>query len=161
MSPADFPASNCRARPKSAMQEVRLVFSSRFLLLMSLEDTNKQAKCRQSNRADTFRGSDAWEERVGSQMFQQPTCERWTACVRPCVPGCLHGGRPGRGLQSERCGRARSTTPRWPSGSLSASPEETTHRQIKTLAINWITSYLARVSGDYQPNGIFYLLGLY
>lgn len=36
VSPADLPASNFNANPKSAMQAVRLFFNSTFLLLMSL-----------------------------------------------------------------------------------------------------------------------------
>lgn len=42
VSPADFPASNLRARPKSAMQAVRLDFRRIFLLLMSLWLTEEQ-----------------------------------------------------------------------------------------------------------------------
>lgn len=40
VSPADLPASNFNANPKSAMQAVRLFFNSTFLLLMSL--TNRK-----------------------------------------------------------------------------------------------------------------------
>lgn len=66
------------------------------------------------------------------RRFQvSPTCGRWTACVRPCVPGCPRAGRPGRGPPSEQCGTARSTTPRWPSGSRSASPEGAETRQAE------------------------------
>lgn len=36
VSPADLPASNFNANPKSAIQAVRLFFNSTFLLLMSL-----------------------------------------------------------------------------------------------------------------------------
>ena len=42
VSPADFPASNFRARPKSAMQAVRLLLRSTFLLLMSLRFKKKK-----------------------------------------------------------------------------------------------------------------------
>ena len=42
VSPADLPASNFNANPKSAMQAVRLFFNSTFLLLMSL--ANKKTK---------------------------------------------------------------------------------------------------------------------
>lgn len=30
------------------------------------------------------------------------TCERWRVCVRPCVQGCLRGGKLVRGLLFER-----------------------------------------------------------
>lgn len=130
VSPADFPASNCRARPKSAMQAVRLLFNSTFLLLMSLKthiERRKIPSVQQSVVTDAV---------VVMNWFRcrRRTCERWRACVRPCVPGCLHGGRPGRGLSSERCGTARSTTPRWPSGSLSASPAGTIRREKRHLS---------------------------
>lgn len=42
VSPADFPASNFKASPKSAMQAVRLLFNSTFLLLISLKYKKEQ-----------------------------------------------------------------------------------------------------------------------
>lgn len=51
VSPADSPASNCRASPKSAIQAVRLLFSSTFLLLMSLKYTETGEKRHQPRRA--------------------------------------------------------------------------------------------------------------
>lgn len=133
VSPADFPASNCRARPKSAMQAVRLLFNSTFLLLMSLKTHIERRKIQ------SVQQSVVTDAVVVMNWFRRRrrTCERWRACVRPCVPGCLHGGRPGRGLSSERCGTARSTTPRWPSGSLSASPAGTIRTEKRHLTFGF------------------------
>lgn len=53
VSPADFPASNFRARPKSAMQAVRLFFNNTFLLLMSLKERKTQEMSLQSSQTNT------------------------------------------------------------------------------------------------------------
>lgn len=121
MSPADFPASNFRARPKSAMQAVRLFFRSTFLLLISLR-TKQNKTCPQSSAA----GSGGRQS-----LDEKRTCERWMACGRPCVRGCRRAGRQGRGPPSGRCGKARSRTQRWPSGSPSGSPTDAKVRNFK------------------------------
>lgn len=126
VSPADLPASKGRARPKSATQAVRLFFSSTFLLLMSLKD-----KTRWKSDGDVslgpVSGAEKQRSRQEGEREQQrgtpPTCGRWRACVHLCGLECPHEGRPGHGPPSGQCDTAHSTRPRWPSGSLSASPE--------------------------------------
>lgn len=124
VSPADFPASNLSASPKSATQAVRLFFSSMFLLLISLQGNQKTLSVPKLVRTSQHQNAD----RVWIKSCW--TCERWRPCGRLCVPGCLRAGRPGRGLPSERCGTARSRRPRWPSGSRSGSPEEGNTRDV-------------------------------